>query len=300
MRKVGVVIPVGPGRTLTALETLKQQEEKVDIFVEKGTNTSENRNRGIKKSKNEIIAFINAHTILPKDWSKRIRMFFEQNPKIDIVGGPQLTPPYSNFFEKISGYALSSVFGAAEVSTRYKIKKQTLDANEKYLTSSNLACRKKVFKKIKFDEKIYPGEDPKFISDAKKENIKIAYSPDIIVYNERRKDIGSLAKQIFNYGKTRPLKESLFDTLKKPSFLMPSLFLLYVLLLWFLFLISWIFVIPLFIYLALNIFFSVFEGVRNRDVLAIFMLPGIFYTIHVSYGLGFLCGTVKMLSKDRG
>jgi cellulose synthase/poly-beta-1,6-N-acetylglucosamine synthase-like glycosyltransferase len=54
-------------------------------------NPSKNRNNGIKKSNGEFIAFINAHSLVEKDWLSQTALFFKKNPKIDIVGGPQLT-----------------------------------------------------------------------------------------------------------------------------------------------------------------------------------------------------------------
>ena len=167
------------------------------------------------------------------------------------------------------------------------------------LTSANLICKKSVFKKIKFDEKIYPGEDPKFISDARKADFKVAYSPEIVVYNQRRGDIISFIRQIFSYGLTRPKKESLMETLKKPFFLVPSLFLIYILILPLLLLINSKFALPLYAYLCLSIFFSIYESIKNKDVLAFFILPLLFLIIHISYGIGFIKGLVdKWFIKD--
>ena len=48
-----------------------------------------------------------------------------------------------------------------------------LNADEKSITSANLICKKEVFKKIEFNSKLYPGEDPRFIEDAKAINKEI-------------------------------------------------------------------------------------------------------------------------------
>lgn len=291
--KITAIIPLGERMDAEVLDTIKKQDEKINFIIERGSNPSVNRNRGIEKAKTEIIAFINGHTILPKDWSKNIKIFFEKYKNIDIVGGPQLTPKNSSYFEKISGYALGSKFGSGEVSTRYSGKKLLLDADETSLSSANMACRKKVFNKIKFDEKLYPGEDPKFISDAKKFGFKIAYSPEIIAFHRRRTNIKDFATQNFNYGKVRPKKESLSETIKHPSFLVPSLFLIYLVILIPLSIISKLSLIPAILYAGASIFFSVYEGVKNRILSSIFILPFIFLLIHISYGAGFLYGMIK-------
>ena len=62
--------------------------------------------------------------------TKKQREFFKKHPEIDVVGGPHLTPKESSYFEKVSGYVLGSIFGAAGSSSRYATGKTTLDADE--------------------------------------------------------------------------------------------------------------------------------------------------------------------------
>ena len=293
MKKISIVVPLALDRNLEILESFNQYNDEIDLIVEKGTNPSENRNRGIKKAKTELVAFLNAHSILTGNWAREVKKFFKDHPEIDIVGGPQLTLRNDPIFERSSGYALSSIFGAGEVRYRYKIREINLNANEKHLTSANLICRKNVLNKIKFDENLWPGEDPKFISDAINAGFKVAYSPDIVVYHKRRSGFKKFFKQIFNYGFTRTKKEKFFETLKKPSFLAPSCFFIYLAILPTLIFISGFFIIPLFIYLIFNIFFSILEISKNKDFKALFLLPFLFFSIHFSYGIVFLFGLLS-------
>lgn len=288
--EISIIIPIGPGRKMEALESLKRQKIPIEIIVEKGKNPSANRNNGIKKAKAPLIAFINAHSILPEDWAIKVVNFFNSHPDIDVVGGPQLNHPREGRIGKVSGYALSSLFGSAEASMRYAPKKFIQDADERFLTSANLICRSKVAKKIKFNESLYPGEDPKFIEDSKKAGFRVAYDPKIFIFHRRRETIADFAKQIFGYGLTRPKKESLMQTAKHPSFLVPPFFTLYLALFSILSLWNSIFIIPLALYLALLIIFSVYEAIKNKDISSMFILPFIFFVIHISYGLGFIHG----------
>ncbi len=293
--KLSAIVPVGPNRDIEILESAEKFKKKLRLIIEKGTNPSENRNRGIKKAKTEFVAFVNAHTILPDNWIDEIEIFFGEHPEIDIAGGPQLTSKKEKIFVRASGYALSSIFGAAEASVRYKIKNLNLKANEKHLTSANLICRRNVFKKIKFDENLYPGEDPKFIADAIDSGFKVAYTPKIYVYHKRRTNLKALIKQIFNYGLVRPRKEKFSDTLKKPLFLVPSLFVLYLAFLPTFVFVNYISLFPFFLYLVLNLFFSFYEGIKNKDFPSIILLPLLFFFIHISYGVGFFYGTIEKL-----
>lgn len=287
--KITIVVPLAPSLEVTKYSLNVPKEVK--LITVRGLNPSENRNKGIKKAKTPLVAFINGHTILSDYWKESVELFFKEHPEIDIVGGPQHNWREDGQFAKASGYAMGSVFGAGGVSNRYNGTKVILDADEMYLTSANLICKKKVFDKIKFDEHLYPGEDAKLISEAKKEGFKVAYSPTIFVFNKRRETPSGLMKQIFNYGKTRPKKEGLWETITRhPSFIIPSLFVIYLTLLLPSLVVSilWqnklaiaVVLSPLILYLILNFFFSV----GNPYLFIIFPI------IHIGYGLGFLDGT---------
>jgi len=299
MNKITVIIPLGKGRKMDFLNGFNKIKN-VEIIVVKGPNPSLNRNKGVKKSKTDIVAFINSHTILSSDWVKQVKNFFLKYPNVDMVGGPQLNYKKDNFFAKSSGYALSSLFGGFKMSTRYKSTDLSLDANETMISSANLICKRHVFDKIKFDENFYPGEDPKFIDDAKEAGFVVAYSPDIIVYNRRRNNIFSLSKQIYKYGYFRPYKESLINLVKKPFFFIPSFFLIYL----FVTILDIIFqgfnfllFLPLFLYVFLNLYFSFVNALMRKNYMAFFILPFIYLSIHLSYGLGFIVSIIKKAYK---
>lgn len=308
-----IVIPVAPGRNIEVLESISKLDfpkNKYEVIVERGNNTSDNRNRGVKKAKGAIIVFLDDDAQINPDFLRVLQDFFSEH-NADIVGGPQLTPPNDKGFARISGYALSSIFGSATASSRYKSNKLILDADERYLTSANLSVKKKIFDKVLFDPLLWPGEDTKFISDVRKKGFRVAYSPNIIIFHRRRPSIGSLAKQVFNYGKVRPLKEKFSETLKMPFFLVPAIFSLYLIFL-FLIIITYPYIlgnvisankhltgfatflfIPLLAYLLLDIIFSFYESFNNLDLRGIFFLPFIFPLIHISYGFGILYGFLK-------
>lgn len=286
MRKqITLVVPLAPN---APAEFLKTVPKNIEVIVERGSNPSANRNRGIKKAKTPFVAFVNGHTLLSADWAEKALNFFNKHPGIDIVGGPELNSEEDNFFGRISGYALASPFGSGGIWKRYGGAKLNLDASETDLTSANLMCRKSVFKKVCFNEALYPGEDPRFIADAKSAGFKVAYYPDMKVANKRRSNLPALIKQVFRYGKVRPQKEPFSHTLQRPFFLIPSVFLLYIISL--LFFNPFWYTIPASLYLVLLVVFTLYLSIRNLEPLALFLLPVIFPAIHLSYGLGLLYG----------
>lgn len=312
--KISIVIALAPNRSAEVLDSIKDMDypkSRYEVIVERGLNPSENRNRGAEKARGEIIAFIDDDAVVDKDILNKAEKFFEEHKEVDIVGGPQLTPKDDKTFARISGYALSSKFGAWKMSNRYLGRKLIMDADETMLTSANLFCRKQVFNKVKFDPKLFPGEDPKFVSDAKKQGFATAYFPDIMVYHRRRNSAAGLMKQIYSYGKTRPEKETFWETVRRPFFLVPSIFVVYLLVL-FLFMIlnvtitgrviggtapvqssSLLIFLPMFLYLFLDIVFTFLSAISNRDLISFFILPITYPIIHISYGLGMLRGMLR-------
>lgn len=314
--KFSLVIPVAPYRNAEILESIGKMDyskKNYEIIIEKGTNPSENRNRGVEKSKGKIIVFLDDDAVVHPDLLKTAEKFFEEHPEIDIVGGPQLTPLDEKGFAKISGYALSSKFGGWSTSNRYGKKKLNLNADDTYLTSAIMLCKKEVFNKIHFDPKLWPGEDSKFVSEARRANFKVAYNPALIIYHRRRPTWKALVKQIFNYGRVGPTREKFSEIIKTPFFLIPSLFLIYLTFLLVFYsglnftgaiigvnlikiIPSQLFILsPLILYLILDIIFSIYESFNNQDIRGVFLLPFIFPIIHISYGAGWIYGGMKKI-----
>jgi succinoglycan biosynthesis protein ExoA len=311
--RFSLVIPVAPDRgaeIIGSIRKLDYPKSDFHVIVVNGSNTSENRNKGASRALGEHIVFLDDDATIEVDYLLKIEDFFDRHPEIDIVGGPQLTPEDDKGFARISGYALSSLFGAWTLMSRYTATKEILDADEKVLTSANLACHRKVMDKIQFDPNLFPGEDPKFIEDCKKEKFLVGYTPQMRIFHRRRGTLRGLTKQIFNYGKVRPKKESFFATLKRPFFLVPSLFFIYIILLLGSILINpsitgnvvgsefiknlefWWFV-PILLYVILMLMFGIYDSVKNKDYKAIFILIFMYPIIHLSYGAGMIWGYLR-------
>jgi len=294
------------------LESIKQMDypkKDYEILCLPGPGSpSIYRNKGADIGKGKIIVFLDDDAIVHKDLLKNAEKFFSEHPEIDIVGGPQLTPHNEKGFARISGYTLSSKFGGWSTSNRYESKKLNLNADDTYLTTAIMFCKKEIFKEVRFDENLFPGEDPKFILEAKEKKFKVAYSPELIVYHRRRPTIKKFVLQIFSYGKVASSRESFLTLVKRPFFIIPSLFLIYIIELFFFaitklsifanffgilywnFNLHSILFIPLLLYLFLTLIFSIYESFRNKDLRGIFFLPLIFPLLHLSYGAGLIWG----------
>jgi len=322
--KFSFIITVAPEREaeiITSINNLDYPESAFEVVTVRGTNPSENRNQGAEQALGEILIFLDDDATIPADYLREAEAFFKKYPDVDIVGGPQLTTKEDKGFSKISSYALSSVFGAWKVSRRYAVRKVGFNVDETAVSSANLLCKKEVLEKVAFDKDLFPGEDPKFIADAGKAGFHIAYSPAILLYHRRRPTVTELMRQIFSYGKTRPRKETLRETMRMPFFFIPSLFLMYLVGLVVLLVarsqflpealeissgmkglpvMGKIFFSPLMAYVLSSVFFGVYDSLKNRDCKAAFVLPFIYPVIHLSYGLGMIWGYFKTMGEKLG
>ncbi len=291
-----IVIPVAPDRECKVLDSIKflnYPPKKFEVIVIRGKNPSLNRNLGFKKSKGKYIVFLDDDVIVPKDYLSIAEKFFAKHDDVDIVGGPQLTPPESSYFSRLCGYALSSRFGSWNLSKRYLIhKKSKFDAGEEYLTSANLICKRKVLEKTKFNPDLYPGEDPDFLNRAKR-YFKLAYYPKLFVYHKRRETIKGFVKQIYRYGLARPQFSSFSYLLRKFYFFVPSAFLVYIVLLPYLAILNPLFVLPFVVYFCLCSVYAISIFKKEKKLSVFILFPIILFIMHVSYGAGFLVSFIK-------
>ncbi|MEP6662779.1 MAG: glycosyltransferase family 2 protein [Verrucomicrobiota bacterium] len=285
---ITLVVPAALGVSLDVLKSANAQTQPLEILVEEGKNPSANRNRGAARATTSLVGFTNAHTILSNNWVERVEEVFKRYPEIDILGGPQLNYPGDSYFARVNGDALASSFCTGKMSVRYRPGPFNLNADETSLTSANLICRRSVFEKIRFDETIYPGEDPKFVTEARNAGFRLAYAPGVIVFNRRRQNFFALGKQVFNYGWARVRKESLAQLLKHPVFFAPTGIILYLLSLPSVLIFGCFWLFPLWVYLFFAVLAAGKRAVECRRWGYFITLPFLFLWIHISYGMGFL------------
>ncbi len=288
--RITLVVPAADAGNVPCMESARAQDPRVEIVVVAGPSPSANRNAGIARARTEFVAFTNAHAVLAPGWSRAVLDFFQTHPAADAVGGPQFNHPGDPPLARLTGHALNSRFGGATIRYRYLAGRLRLDADETHVTSANLICRRRVVEAVKFDESVYPGEDPKFVCDAMRAGFRVAYSPEIVVFNHRRQTVGPLFRQVANYGRTRA-ETGWRRLMGTPLFFVPGLFVLYLAALP---LLAWVAgpmaLGPLGVYLALACVFAVREAVREKSAWLALALAPVFPILHVSYGLGFLAG----------
>ncbi len=269
-------------------------------YVADKSRPSAARNLGIKLAGGDVVIFFDNDSVAQPNYLGTLLNFINEHNEIDIVGGPQTNSEEGGFFARAGGATLTSFFGTFTMSSRYKKTKLNLDADEFSLTTANVAIRKKVFEKIApFNTNIYPGEDPELFARAKNNGFKIAFNPELAVTHGRRPTLKAFCKMFFVYGRTRVIKEQATPTPfpKNILFAFPSLFLISLFVLPLLAYFTKLFLLPLAVYALAAVSFSVEAAAYNRVLLALPILPFLFFCVHVCYGAGYLVGLTKKKQK---
>lgn len=287
---ISVVIPVAPDRdvktTLDALKKINYPKSKIEIFIATGKNPSEQRNKGIKMAKGDIILFLDNDSILEPNYFSKMVNHHKDN---GVVGGPALTLPTDTFLQKAFGHALGSYFATQRMSARFKQVGNKRLATEKELILCNLSIKKKILDKFgAFDNRLYPNEENELLNRLQKNNVTLLYDPNLPIYRSQRETIRLFIKQIFTYGKSRMEHLRISPSSFTPLFLIPSLFVVYLLSL--IFFHPFWYLIPCLFYFLLDFAFTAKICFQGNNLRMFLLMPLLFPLVHISYGIGIIFG----------
>ena len=256
---------------------------------------SNSKNGGAKVAKGEILCFWDNDCQPSSEYFQRISQIFGQDGDIVAVGGPAIPKAGRKFLNSIYVMALQSYFVHYKMRARYTPVGKMRETDEKELIGCNLCIRREKFLELGcFNPALYPNEENEFLNRLKRRKVgKVIYSPDVIVYREMRDNFFFFIKRFYRYGKGRA-KQILCDSVKLNFvFSLPSIFLLYILSL--IFVRSPFYYLPLIVYFCGGIVNSLKFALEEKTLLSIFILPVMYFLIHITYGLGFLFGLIRYL-----
>lgn len=142
------------------------------------------RNRGIKESNGEILAFLDDDAFVRPDYCKQLLSFFQDHPEADMIGG-RIYPIYEDGEEPrwMTKYLLPLVVALdmGDEPMEYSVSK--------FPTGANMAFRKKVFDKSGWfntelgrrGKGLEGGDEKEMALRAKKNGFKAFYAPNVIV-----------------------------------------------------------------------------------------------------------------------
>src|SRR5579864_1036223 len=233
---ISVIIPVHPAKTearaAAAARQLDYPREKLEIIVVRSTDLSTfpsmKRNAAIRAAKGELIYFLDDDSIPQPDNLRRAAAHFA-DPKVQMVGGPNVCPPDAPTIEQTFANVMGSWLAFGPSCARYRSVGKLRESSEKELISCNLVSRRGVLLETGgFDEALYPNEE-NALMDAVGQRGKLLYDPGMIVHLRPRSNFRSFAKMLFSYGRGRAEQFRLHPTAGSAINFVPPAFCLYLL-----------------------------------------------------------------------
>lgn len=296
--EVLIVDGISEDRTRIILENYTKKYSYIRFLDNPKKITPIALNIGIKEANGDIIVEIDAHATHAKDYISKCAEYLNKY-NVDNVGGTMVTLPRNNtLLGKAIVAAISCPFG---VGKSFRVGLKNLQLVE---TVFGGCYRKEIFKKIGlFNENLKRGHDWEFNTRLKKAGGKILFVPEIVSYYYARSTLGwSFLKYYFVEGfwAIYPAK---FVGRRFISFwrLAPLFFVLSLIgslvLAVFYHLFFWLLLTILGVYFLSGFYFGVKIVLNKKDWRYVFIIPWIFFVIHVFYGLGSFFATIKILMK---
>jgi len=255
-------------------------------------------NAGIKSAQGELVMILSAHATYRQDYIRNCVNASQKYDADNVVGIWKILPRKEIFSHRAVVLAMSSPFGVG--NAKYRTVKNERTEVEDVDTGAYGCFKKRVFEKIGlFNEELSRGQDMEFNLRLKKAGGHTILIPNAIVYYYTRSDIMSFLKHNFKNGKWAIIPFKYTDIIPVSiRHLVPLAFVTSLMIFGIFPLFSilsiWPFIIILAAYFLSNLFFSVKLSLKN-NFKYIFLLPLLFTSLHVSYGLGSLLGVIIVI-----
>ena len=237
----------------------------------------------------DVLSRIDAHTHIPSDFSRKVMADIEQGE--NVVGGkrPCLVESDSKWAKMLLSTE-NALFGSSINSSRRSETKTYIN------TMFHASYRREVFEKVgHFNEKLIRTEDNEMHYRIREAGYKLLYDPEIISYQYARSSLKRMIKQKFGNGywigqtvKVCPRCLSLYH-------FVPLAFVLAIIVTSVIavFGFPWLSLIMWGLYGLFAFVSMIIAMINDGFSFAMLLMPAIFPVLHVSYGIGTLCGLLN-------
>ncbi len=250
-------------------------------------------NRALSKAQGSIIVRVDGHTLIAPDYVTRCVETLERTDA-DNVGGRMNAIGRGAFGEAVA-LATSSPFGVGGARFHYSTREEWVD------TVYMGAWRRETFERIGcFDEELVRNQDDEFNYRLRAQGGKILLNPQIRSEYYNRSTFRSLLRQYYQYGLYKVRVMQKHPQQMRPRQLVPLALVLFMIaggllaLVWAAFRPFWAAGLAAYgaAVLAASMVVSARAGWRH-----FLLLPVVFVSLHLSYGLGFLRGLSRFRNR---
>lgn len=226
-----MVIACRPGqaeiKAVDAGKRLVHPREKLEILVARGRQPSVQRNTAMRAARGELIYFLDDDSMPPPDNLGRAVAAFA-DPKVKMLGGPNLCPSDAPFVEQVFALVHASWLAFSSSRARYAPVGKVRESGEKELILCNLLARRDAMLELGgFNEALYPNEENALMDELRKRGGKLLYDPEFFVHRRPRNNLRAFCKMLLNYGRGRAEQFRLHPTPGSLPNFVPPLFCVY-------------------------------------------------------------------------
>lgn len=216
-------------KAVEASRRLEYARGRMEVLVARGKQPSAQRNVGIQSAKGEVIYFLDDDSVPePRNLKRALRHFAD--PKVQMVGGPNVCPADAPWLEQVFALVLTSWLAFGPSRARYIPVGSVRSTSEKELILCNLAARREVLLELGgFNEALYPNEENALMDELQKRGGILLYDPELVVSRRPRSSLKAFARMLMTYGRGRAEQFRVHPTLGSALNFVPPLFVVYLL-----------------------------------------------------------------------
>ena len=286
------IVIVEDGSTIPSKDIVESFKNQLNIsyFFKENSGPGDSRNYGMKHAKGNYFIILDSDCILPFNYLDEVVKSLEKD-YVDCFGGPDAAHQSFTNLQKAINFSMTSMITTGGIRGNKK------SVNTFQPRSFNMGISKKAFEDSKGFGRIHPGEDPDLSIRLWNLGYKTKLVPEAYVFHKRRISWKKFYKQVYKFGKVRPILNQWHPSTKKLTYWFPSLFSLGLLVAIALFFvqIKWV----LFIYIAYFMVAFVMALVSTKNLwVSLLSLPAILVQFF-GYGYGFLKSTILLKTSKK-
>ena len=201
------------------VESFKSYFQSIRYVYQENTGPAYARNHGMQLASGNYFIFLDSDCIIPPQYMQEV--VNELNTKyVDAFGGPDAAHESFSDLQKAINYTMTSMFTTGGI-------RGGKNAVDKFQPRSfNMGLSKEVFEKTKGFGRIFPGEDPDLTLRIWESGFDTRLFPKAFVYHKRRISFEKFSKQVYSFGKVRPMLNFFHPNYTKITFWFPAVFML--------------------------------------------------------------------------
>ncbi len=213
------VVIIEDGSETNSKDIIEIYKSKLDLIYiyQKNTGPAYARNHGMKMANGNYFIIFDSDCIIPSNYIAEVIKELETN-YVDAFGGPDASHESFSDLQKAINYSMTSLFTTGGIRGNVKA------VNKFQPRSFNMGVSREVYNKTGGFGRIFPGEDPDFTLRMWEEGFETRLFPKAFVYHKRRISLSKFSKQVYGFGKVRPMLNYFHKGYNKLTFWFPTLF----------------------------------------------------------------------------